>query len=95
MDVFGLRDRVIGDYRGHVQSFLRIADPRIAEFVARRLDEGTLWPDPLVQLSPAYDEMGYILGTFPIVERSDERLVPSGLFGRSFLGGDRKDGSQH
>lgn len=40
MDVFGLRDRVIQDYRGYMQSFLRMADRRIAEFVTRRLDEG-------------------------------------------------------
>jgi hypothetical protein len=46
MNVFSLRDRVIEDYRGYVQSFLRIADPRIAEFVAGWLDEGALWPDP-------------------------------------------------
>jgi len=39
MDVFGLRDRVVDDYRGYVQSFLRIADERIAEFVTGRLDE--------------------------------------------------------
>jgi len=48
MNVFSLRDRVIEDYCVYVQSFLRIADPRIAEFVASRLDEGALWPDPLV-----------------------------------------------
>jgi len=56
MDVFALRDRVIEDYRGYVQSFLRMADTRIAQFVGQRLDEGALWPDPLVQLSPAYEE---------------------------------------
>lgn len=56
MDVFSLRDRVIQDYRGYVQSFLKISDPRTADFVASRLNEGALWPEPLVQLSPAYAE---------------------------------------
>jgi len=56
VNVFALRDRVIEDYRGYVLSFLRMADPRIAEFVLRSLDEGALWPDPLVQLSPAFEE---------------------------------------
>jgi hypothetical protein len=53
MNVFQLRDRVIEDYRGYVRSFLKMADPRVAAFVDARLDEGALWPDPLVQMSPA------------------------------------------
>jgi ATP-dependent helicase YprA (DUF1998 family) len=56
MNVFQLRDRVIEDYRGYVRSFLKMADPRVTGFVDARLDEGALWPDPLVQMSPAYAE---------------------------------------
>ncbi len=54
MDVFGLRDRVVGEYRDYVESFVNILDEGIAHFVHRRLDEGELWPDAVLQLNPAY-----------------------------------------
>ncbi len=54
MDVFGLRRRVVSDYGSYVRSFIEIADPRIGEFVGRHLAEGALWPDPLVQVNPAF-----------------------------------------
>ncbi|MFN4294043.1 MAG: DEAD/DEAH box helicase [Thermoflexales bacterium] len=53
--IFDLHAAVLGDYRDFVCSFIRIADPRAQEFVARQLDEqARLWPEPLLQLSPAY-----------------------------------------
>ncbi len=54
MNVFALRQRVLRDYDAYVRSFLTIADERIREHVERRLSEGTLWPEPLLQLNPAY-----------------------------------------
>ncbi len=54
MDVFQLRDRVIDDYAAYIRSFLRIADPGIKGWVEERLEEGRLWPDPLVQLNPSF-----------------------------------------
>ncbi len=54
MDVFGLRDRVVGEYRDYVESFVNILDEGIADFVHRRLDKGELWPDAVLQLNPAY-----------------------------------------
>ncbi|MBW2146287.1 MAG: DEAD/DEAH box helicase [Deltaproteobacteria bacterium] len=57
MNVFTLRDHVITDYHRYVESFLNIRDGRIREFVAGELERGVLWPEPLVQLNPAY-EMG-------------------------------------
>jgi len=54
MDVFGLRDRVVGEYRDYVESFVNILDEGIANFVHRRLDDGELWPDAVLQLNPAY-----------------------------------------
>lgn len=54
MDAFRLRDTVVADYAEYVQSFLAILDPRIRAFVDAQLVDGMLWPDPLLQLSPAY-----------------------------------------
>jgi hypothetical protein len=53
MDVFQLRDQVIGDYDRYVQSFLRIADPGIKAYIAAELAKGRLRPDPLFQLNPS------------------------------------------
>ena len=55
MDAFALRDKVIQDYSNYVQSFLKIRDPKIREQVDAYLEEGRLWPEPLVQLSPSYE----------------------------------------
>jgi hypothetical protein len=55
MDVFGLRNRVIGDYASYIRSFFTIRDERIKEKVDVALAEGHLWPDPLLQLSPAFE----------------------------------------
>jgi len=57
MNVFDLREGVLTDYHRYMKSFLNIYDKHISESVAKELDSGTLWPDALVQLNPAY-EMG-------------------------------------
>jgi ATP-dependent helicase YprA (DUF1998 family) len=54
LDVFELRNRLIKDYESYVSSFIRIRDERIEEQVRQGLDEGLLWPDPLIQLNPSF-----------------------------------------
>src|SRR5215208_7867052 len=60
MDVFALREKLVGDYRRYAESFLTIRDERIAAHVQAKLDEGLLWPDPPLQLNPAFEPGGYI-----------------------------------
>ncbi|HSH62416.1 MAG TPA: DEAD/DEAH box helicase, partial [Acidimicrobiales bacterium] len=60
MDVFDLRDRLIGDYRQYVASFMALRDRRIRERVQTSLDEGTLWPEPRIGLNPAFEPGGWI-----------------------------------
>ena len=55
MDVFDLRTQVIDEYGDYVQSFLTIQDPRIRTLVDHHLDDGFLWPDPLIQMNPAFE----------------------------------------
>jgi ATP-dependent helicase YprA (DUF1998 family) len=55
MDIFKLRDHIVNEFAAYTQSFLNILDPDIREFVRQELARGKLWPDALVQLSPAYD----------------------------------------
>ncbi len=54
MDVFQLRNHIVGTYSAYTTSFLNIADEEIRAFVQERLDAGELWPDALIQLSPAF-----------------------------------------
>ncbi|NVM22775.1 MAG: DEAD/DEAH box helicase, partial [Desulfobacterales bacterium] len=54
MDVFRLRDSVVDEYRQYVESFVRVLDPRINQFVREQLEAGELWPDAVLQLNPAF-----------------------------------------
>ena len=60
MDVFALRDRLVADYAGYTRSFIEIADPRIRRKVDTELDAGAFWPEPLLQLNPAFESGGTI-----------------------------------
>ena len=55
LDVFQLRESVVDEYRGYVESFVQVLDDRIEKFVSCRLDEGELWPDAVLQLNPAFE----------------------------------------
>ncbi len=60
MDVFALRDQLISDYRHYAESFFTIRDQRIREFVEDQLESGLLWPDPMLQLNPAFEPGGLV-----------------------------------
>ncbi|MGH2947553.1 MAG: DEAD/DEAH box helicase [Solirubrobacteraceae bacterium] len=60
MDVFALRDQLVRDYRHYAESFFTIRDERIREFVEAQLESGLLWPDPMLQLNPAFEPGGYV-----------------------------------
>jgi len=60
MNVFDLRERLIADYSAYVGGFIRVRDPRIKERVDASLEEGWLWPEPLIQLNPAFEHGGTI-----------------------------------
>lgn len=60
MDVFKLRDNIIGDYSKYIASFIEISDDKIREIVQQELKNGLLWPDPLLQLNPAFAWGGWI-----------------------------------
>ena len=55
MRIFDFRDRLIADYASYVKSFIEIRDPRIREHVESLLAAGLLWPQPLIQLNPAFE----------------------------------------
>jgi ATP-dependent helicase YprA (DUF1998 family) len=54
MDIFQYREDLIGDYSAYVKGFLEVRDADVERFITSRLDGGFLWPEPLVQLNPAF-----------------------------------------
>jgi ATP-dependent helicase YprA (DUF1998 family) len=55
MSIFNLHAAVLADYRDFVRSFFIVADERARQFVEHALvEEARLWPDFLLQVSPAY-----------------------------------------
>lgn len=55
MDVFAFRDQLISDYSTYIRSFINISDKRIHDKVEQEMADGLLWPDPLLQLNPAFE----------------------------------------
>ncbi len=60
MNVFELRERLISDYSSYIRSFIRIRDERVDALVTSCLDQGRLWPDPLIQLNPSFQYAGTV-----------------------------------
>jgi ATP-dependent helicase YprA (DUF1998 family)/very-short-patch-repair endonuclease len=58
VDIFGIRDQVIDEYRSFVQGFLNVRDPQIREHVERELSGDLLWPEPWLALNPAFAPAG-------------------------------------
>jgi superfamily II DNA or RNA helicase len=99
MDVFDLRDHVVREYRGYVEGFLNIADIRVRDFVLEHLNRETLWPEPLVQLNPAYEQGRHVQDLvdegqlhplcariFPFrLYRHQEEAILRGIQGRHFV----------
>ncbi|MBV6512033.1 MAG: ATP-dependent RNA helicase RhlB [Ignavibacteriaceae bacterium] len=55
MDILNFHKKLIGNYRTYIQSFLNIKDPRILAFVDTEIEKKKLWPEPLVQFNPTFD----------------------------------------
>lgn len=54
MDVFEIQRRLVDEYQSYVESFVKIRDGRIRDFVEQQYAEGKYWPEALVQLNPAF-----------------------------------------
>ena len=60
MDVFELRRKLVEDYGEYATSFVNVADDRIREHIDEELKGGLLWPEPLIQLNPAFESGGTV-----------------------------------
>lgn len=60
MNVFDTHNRIVDDYSSYIRSFINISDDQIREKVESELREGKLWPDPLLQFNPAFEQAGSV-----------------------------------
>jgi ATP-dependent helicase YprA (DUF1998 family) len=60
LDVFEVRDRLIGDYEAFTRGFLEVRDQRIRAYVDEQLGRGLRWPDPWLALNPSFQPGGTI-----------------------------------
>ena len=60
MQIFQLRDQLIHDYAAYTKSFIQIRDQQIRKYVKQSLDAGVLWPEPLIQLNPSFEQVEWI-----------------------------------
>ncbi len=84
MHIFDFRDLLIDDYASYIKSFIQIRDPRINDFVQQKLEEGVLWPEPLIQLNPLFAR-----------GESIDELVAQGVLHRECARIFRKDKSEY
>ena len=54
MNIFETHEAIINDYERYIRSFIQVSDRRIAETIDRKLNEGTLFPKPLIQFNPSF-----------------------------------------
>lgn len=54
MNVFDLNRHLIHDYSSYIRSFIQIRDERIDQYAQECLENGLLWPEPLIQLNPSF-----------------------------------------
>ena len=60
MNVFDTHRQIVDDYAHYIRSFINISDPEISRTVEDSLSEGRLWPQPLLQFNPAYEQAGTV-----------------------------------
>lgn len=73
MNIFNVHNQIINDYKSYINSFLLIKDERIKTKVEHELEQGRLWPEPLIQFNPTFEK-----GT-SIEQLSKDSIVDDGL----------------
>ena len=60
MNVFDTHRQIVDDYANYIRSFIHISDLEISGTVEDSLCAGRLWPQPLLQFNPAYEQAGTV-----------------------------------
>lgn len=54
MSFFSIHSSILAEYEAYIRSFLSIKDARIRQKVEDELNNGLLWPEPLIQFNPSF-----------------------------------------
>jgi hypothetical protein len=60
MDIFAVHRHILDDYANYIRSFVSIADDTLRERVEKHLDDGHLWPEPLLTVNPSFAKVGRV-----------------------------------
>ena len=58
MDIFKTHHSIVDDYKSYIRSFINIKDDEIRQTVNDELEKGKLWPNPLIQFNPSFEDYG-------------------------------------
>jgi superfamily II DNA/RNA helicase/very-short-patch-repair endonuclease len=72
-NIFDLHKDILDDYKLYIDSFINIADEKILSTVRKDFDSGNLYPEPLVQFNPSFEQGGSV-----------EDLVNNGVLVKEF-----------
>lgn len=96
MDILSFHQKLIDNYSTYIRSFLSIKDPKIRDFVDQGIASKKLWPDPLVQFNPRFEqgksldalglhpEMSEIFSGYTLFKHQEEAIV-LGSEGKEFV----------
>src|SRR5690349_11113669 len=60
MDIFEVHRRIMNDYANYIRSFVSISDEALRNRVEQHLNDGHLWPEPLLTFNPSFAKAGRI-----------------------------------
>lgn len=96
MNILSFHNRIIQNYKSYIQSFINIKEEAISRFVEKEIDEGKLWPEPLVQFNPTFEtgrsmselklhpELTRIFAKRPLYRHQEEAIL-LGISGQEFI----------
>jgi superfamily II DNA/RNA helicase len=96
MNILKFHSSIIENYKRYIQSFINIKDQEIADFVKNEIEAGKLWPEPLVQFNPTFEngvliermglqpELKGIFSKRPLY-RHQEEAIRLGTLGKEFV----------
>ena len=77
MNVFDTHRQIVADYARYIRSFINISDQAIEHTVEDSLSEGRLWPQPLLQFNPAYEQAGHSANLLSSSNRANPTSIHS------------------
>lgn len=60
MDIFEVHRRIMDDYANYIRSFVSISDDVMRQRAEQHLNDGHLWPEPLLTFNPTFAKAGRI-----------------------------------